>query len=363
MILNTKQPYFSAVLIYCSISLLLASCAIDPQAWTSAPKPILEDEINLNDILLNIDKIDLLGYSGAEEFISDSAGNIYTGVHKSPTDFSSGAILKITKEGVVEEFLKTDAWVTGMAFNQLGHLVALMNGVGLISIHNGEVDTLLTETTLGKPILMGSGLKIGNDGTIYFANLSSTNQSSPKYFNKLILEMKPTGGVYAYDPRHKIVEVLSDGNYFANGLELSANEQYLLVSETSKYRILKYWLKGEKRGEVEVFMDNLPGFPNNIQLNSRGNYWIGFTTKRNDQLDKIHPNPGIKRLVYNLPEFLQPAADRFGMVFEVNKFGKVIRALYDSTGVEVSEAGAVYEYGEYLYLGGDVVPYVSKFKL
>lgn len=363
MISNTKKPNCLAVLIYCSISFLLTSCAIDPQAWTSTPKPTFEDELSLNDELLNVDKLDLLGYSGAEEFVSDSAGNIYTGVHKSPTDFSSGAILKITKEGVVEEFLKTDAWVTGMAFDTQGRLLALMNGVGLIRIHNGNIDTLLTETTLGQPILMGSGLKIGSDGKIYFANLSSTNQSSTKYFNKLILEMKPTGGVYAYDPEQKNVEVLSAGNYFANGLELSADEQYLLVSETSKYRILKYWLKGEKQGEVDVFMDNLPGFPNNIQRNSRGNYWIGFTTKRNDQLDNIHPSPGMKKIVYGLPEFLQPAAGRFGMVFEVNEFGKVVRALYDSEGIEVSEAGAVFEFGEHLYLGGDVVPYVSKFKL
>ena len=359
--INKIRP--ETVFLYSCILLIFSSCAIDPQAWTSSPKPIMEDEFSLNDELLNVEKFDLLGYSGAEEFVSDSAGNIYTGVHNSPTDFSSGAILKISKEGVVEEFLKTDAWVTGMAFDTKGRLLALMNGVGLIRIHNGHIDTLLTETALGKPILMGSGLKIGSDGKIYFANLSSTNQSSTKYFNKLILEMKPTGGVYAYDPEQKNVEVLSDGNYFANGLELSADEQYLLVSETSKYRILKYWLKGEKQGKVEVFMDNLPGFPNNIQRNSRGNYWIGFTTKRNDQLDKIHPSPGMKKIVYGLPEFLQPAADRFGMVFEVDEFGKVVRDLYDLQGVEVSEAGAVYECGEHLYLGGDVVPYVSKFKL
>ena len=59
---------------------------------------------------------------------------------------------------------------------------------------------------------------------------SSTQKSSPKYFNKLILEMKKTGGVYCYDPNSKSVEVISEGNYFANGLELSPEEDYLLLS-------------------------------------------------------------------------------------------------------------------------------------
>jgi sugar lactone lactonase YvrE len=362
MNLNTKKPLHAAV-ICCCILFMLSSCSIEPQAWTPPAKPTFESALRLNDALLDVEKFDLLGYSGAEEFVSDSAGNIYTGVHASPTDFTNGAILKLTKEGRVEEFVKTDAWVTGMAFDVKGDLLALMNGVGLVKIKDGKIDTLLTHVGENTPILMGTGLKIADDGKVYFANLSATNQSSTKYFNRLILEMKPTGGIYCYDPKTESLEVISEGNYFANGLELSGGEDYLLVSETSKYRILKYWIAGPKKGVMEVFMDNLPGFPNNIYRNPRGDYWIGFTTKRNDQLDNIHPKPGMKKLVYSMPEFLQPAPERFGMVLEVNPKGEVLRALYDSAGKEVQESGAVYEYEGALYLGGDVVSSISKYKL
>jgi sugar lactone lactonase YvrE len=216
--------------------------------------------------------------------------------HKGEKGFSSGAILKISPEGKVEEFLKTDAWVTGIAFDRHNNLIALMNGVGLIRVApDKHIEILVAIDAEDRPILMGSGLTIAKDGKIYFANISSKNTTSSKYLNKLFLELKPTGGVYCYDPQTKLTQTISNGNYFANGLELSEDESFLLLSETSKYRILKYWLKGEKSGTSEVFLDNLAGFPNNISRRSNGNFWVGFTTKRNDQLDDIHPKKGMKK--------------------------------------------------------------------
>ena len=146
-------------------------------------------------------------------------------------------------------------------------------------------------------------------------------------------------------------------------MEISQNEDFILVSETSKYRILKYWIKGDRKGQSEVFMDNMAGFPNNISKSQSENYWIGFTTKRNDQLDKIHPKVRMKKIVYGLPSFVQPKPEKFGMVLEVSDKGEILRSLFDSNGKRVTEAGAVLEHNGYLYLGGDIVSYVSKSKL
>lgn len=344
--------------------LFLSSCTIQPKAWNPPQKPNFKGNLALNERLSNSSAIHLLGYYGAEEFVLDDDGNIYCGVHKGEKEFSSGAILKITPDDKVEEFLLTKNWVTGMQFDKNGSLIALMSDVGLIKIHpDKSIDTLLTNTPDGQPIRMGTGLKIASDGTIYFVNMSSTNKISWNYINKLILEMKPTGGVYSFHPESKVSTTLSEGNYFGNGLEISDKEDFILVSETSRYRILKYWIKGEKTGESEVFMDNLAGFPNNISKSESGNYWIGFTTKRNDQLDKIHPKVGMKKILYGLPTFIQPKPEKFGMVLEVSEEGKILQSLFDSKGKVVTEAGAILEYNGYLYLGGDIVSYVSKSKL
>lgn len=347
-----------------SVCTILLSCGIEPVAWLPSSKPLFEGKIALNNRLSNVESISLQGYYGAEEFVVDSTGVIYCGVHKGPKDYSSGAILKIYPDNKVETYIKTDAWVTGMQFDSSGNLIALLNNVGLIKVNaDKSIDTLLTHTPDDKPLLMGTGLKIGKDGKIYFVNTSGQEASSSKYISKLILEMKPTGGIYAFDPITKSTEIISNGNFFGNGLVLSNNEDFLLVSETSKYRLLRYWLKGTKKGTSEIFMDNLPGFPNNLSRSTSGNFWLGFTTKRNDQLDAIHPKIGMKKFVYNLPEFVQPKAEKFGMVFEISEQGEIIQTLFDPTGEQVSEAGSILEHNGYLYLGGDVVAAVSKMKL
>lgn len=43
-----------------------------------------------------------------------------------------------------------------------------------------------------------------------------------------------------------------------------------------RYQIQKYHLKGPKAGTSELFMENLPGFPDNINLGEDGLFWIGL---------------------------------------------------------------------------------------
>lgn len=56
--------------------------------------------------------------------------------------------------------------------------------------------------------------------------------------------------------------------HFANGVAVSPDGEYVLVNETWKYRILKYWIGGRSPGEAEVFADNLPGFPDNLAVDN-----------------------------------------------------------------------------------------------
>ena len=175
--------------------------------------------------------------------------------------------------------------------------------------------------------------------------------------------MRPQGGLYSYHPYTQKITTLQEGTYFGNGVVLSKNEDFLLMTETSRYRILRFWLKGAKKGTTEVFMDNLPGFPNGISVRKDGSFWLGFTTKRNDALDKIHPKTGMKKFVYALPGFMQPKPQKFGMILRVSEEGKVVQSLYDPTGKQVPEAGAVKEYQGKLFIGGDVVPYISTYTL
>ena len=39
----------------------------------------------------------------------------------------------------------------------------------------------------------------------------------------------------------------------------------------------RYYIKGEHRGKSEVFVENLPGYPDNIRPSSSGGYWVGMS--------------------------------------------------------------------------------------
>ncbi|TAE47729.1 MAG: SMP-30/gluconolactonase/LRE family protein [Bacteroidetes bacterium] len=360
---QTTSAVFLAVLAAVTL-FLCPACAIHPLAWHPAPKPAFTGTLTLNDSLKTLEKIPLGAWCGPEDIVFDAQGNLYCGVHRDASDFSDGRILKIDPSGKVEEFFSTNSWVAGLHFDRNGNLIALSHRLGLISISPDKVLTVLADhDEKGRPFLIPNGLDIASDGKIYFSNTSHTSAYTPKYGRKLILEMQPNGGLYRYDPATGAVKTLIEGTYFGNGVVLSQDESHLLMTETERYRVLRYWLRGDKTGGTEVFMDNLPGFPNGISIREDGSYWLGFSTRRNDALDKIHPRPGMKKLVYSLPDFLQPQADLFGMVLHVSPAGDVLGGLFDPTGTSAPEAGAVKEYGGYLYIGGDVMPYVRRVKV
>lgn len=344
--------------------LFIESCAIHPKVWKPASNPDFLGTTALNEKLTATQKISLNGWYGPEDIVFDSTGNIYCGVHRKETDFTEGRILKIDPSGKIETFYNAGSWVAGLHFDSGGNLIALSHKEGLISISpEKKVTVLADKDEKGKPFLIPNGLDIASDGKIYFSNSSEKSAYTINYGRKIVLEMEPLGGFYCYDPKLKKVTTLIDGTYFGNGVVLSKDESYVLMVETTKYRILRYWLKGNKAGKTDTFIDNLPGFPNGISIREDGSYWLGFSTKRNDALDKIHSKPGMKKFVYALPNFLQPKAEKFGMVMNISPEGKILQSFFDTKGTIMPEAGAVKEYNGFLYLGGDIVPHVGKYKL
>lgn len=345
-------------------SILFTSCSLHPQAWKPMPVPAFAGTTALNENLRLSEKIALNGWFGPEDIVFDDTGNLYCGVHHKEEDFSDGRILRIDKTGKVDIYYDAKSWVAGLHFDANKNLIALSHREGLISISpEKKVSVLATKDEAGKPFLIPNGLDIASDGKIYFSNTSDISAYTIKYGRKIILESNPLGGFYCYDPKSGKVKTLIEGTYFGNGVVLAKDESYVLMTETSKYRVLKYWLKGEKAGQTETFIDNLPGFPNGISIRENGSYWLGFSTKRNDALDKIHSKVGMKKFVYALPEFLQPKAEKFGMVMNISSEGKILQSFFDTKGNTMPEAGAVKEHNGYLYMGGDIVPHIGKYKL
>lgn len=287
-------------------------------------------------ILLAIGKV-----KGLESLDVDSDGNIYGGDKE-------GRIIRITLKGEIKPIANTSGRPLGIQFDKLGNLIIADAYRGLLSMDRSGKLTVLVSEYQGKPFKFTDDLDIAQDGKIYFSDASIYEQKEYLYD---LLEAKPYGRVFVYDPKTKVTELLLDGLYFANGIALSKNEDFLLVNETYRYKITKLWLKGPKKGTKETLIENLPGFPDNITRNENGDFWVALFTVRNDRMDHMHPSPVVKRMISFLPKFLWPKAEPYGYALKVDNNGKVLMTLQDPTGEHLKEVTSVLEKKRQLYIG------------
>jgi len=73
-----------------------------------------------------------------------------------------------------------------------------------------------------------------------------------------------TGRLLRYDPKTEEVDLLATGMYFANGISVDKDENYLIITETFQAQVRKYYLKGEKMGQLDILLDRLPGLPDGV---------------------------------------------------------------------------------------------------
>lgn len=314
--------------IYILISLSLVSCrTFEPQAYDPPIKPepvgIYEPNTELQKaILLAIGKV-----KGLESLDVDSDGNIYGGD-------KDGRIIRITLKGEIKAIAKTSGRPLGVQFDKVGNLIIADAYKGLLSMDkSGKITTLVSEYK-GVPFQFTDDLDIAQDGKIYFTDASIYEQKEYLYD---LLEARPYGRVFVYDPKTKETQLLLDHLYFANGIALSKNEDFLLVNETYRYRITKLWLKGPKKGSSEVVIENLPGFPDNITRNENGDFWVALFTVRNDRMDSMHPSPVVKKMIYFMPKFMWPKAQPYGYALKMDGNGKVLMTVQDPTGEHLKD--------------------------
>lgn len=342
------------VLIVLIIIFLMLPAPINPAAYTPSEPPELTGVLAPNNLL---EKSELLArgkINGPEETAVDSQGRVYGGTQ-------DGKIMRLLPDGKLETFAETNGRALGMQFDKDENLIVCDAYRGLISINpQGEIKVLATEAD-GVPFKFTDALDISREGTIYFTDASFKFIQSEYLYD--LLESKPHGRFLSYDPASGQVNVLLKGLYFANGVALSQNEDFVLINETYRYRIIRYWLKGPKAGTHELFIDNLPGFPDNISSNRNGTFWLALFTIRNNLVDKLHPFPSLKAQMSKLPKMLWPKPKPYGLVLALDEHGNILGSLHDPTGEHLKEITSAKEKGGYLYLGSLHNDRIGKYKL
>lgn len=316
--------------------------AAAPGIWTPLPAPALSGDYAVNDALKSCQRLATGVGRGPEDVAFDAAGQLYAG-------YEDGRIMRFQADGSAPTlFANTGGRPLGLEFTRQGELIVCDSTKGLLSISTaGAIEVLATEQG-GRPFRFCDDVAIASDGTIYFTDASS--KFGQQNYVDDIVEHRPNGRLLAYHPEGKSTELLLDNLYFANGVAVAPGDEFILAVETGAYRVLRLWLRGPKQGQAEVFINNLPGFPDGIATGLDGRFWIALAAPRDPLLDAFGPFPRLRGAVLRLPRVLQPKAKPYGFALAVDAGARVLENLQDPEGGFAPITNVVEREG-YLYLG------------
>ena len=342
------------VAVVAGVLLLLALPApIDPVSWTPNPDPGLtgpfEPNLQLAEAELLLEGVGV----GPEDVACAPGGGYYTG-------FEDGRIVLFDAAGTFTEVVNTGGRPLGMQFNAERHLIVADGIRGLLSVSGqGDID-VLTDSVNGEKMLFVDDLDIAADGTIWFSDASTRHGYAHSMYN--FLEGQPTGRLLSYDPASGETRVRIDNLFFANGVALGPDDEYVLVNETGAGRIQRLWLKGEKAGQRDLFASGLPGTPDNISFNGRDTFWVAMPSLR-DAVDAMAGHPQLRKAISHLPlETLQAGARPYSFVLGLGLDGAVVQNLQD-TNAGYSMITSANECDGSLYLGSLSMPAVGRYPL
>ena len=223
---------------------------------------------------------------GPEDVILDRDDHLYCGTRH-------GEIVRFFAPDYrrSEVFAHVGGFPLGLAFDRAGNLISCVGAMGLYSIAPDRSVTKLSAETHRSwtSIVDDARLRdpndcdIAPDGRIYFTN--STKRYDAHDWALDSIENRATGRLLVYDPRDGSTQTLLDGYRYANGVCIAHDGKSLFFAESWACRVHRYWLEGPKAGTAECVIRDMPGYPDNINRASDGNYWMAWLGMRTPSFD------------------------------------------------------------------------------
>lgn len=277
---------------------------------------------------------------------------IPSGPHKGEviTGADDGSILRVARDGSVTAIAQTGGRPMGIELHERHGLVVCDASRGLLAVNpdTGTV-TVLAGSVAGIPMRLCNNATVAADGTIWFTD-SSARFGLPEWKQDLVRHTR-TGRLLRIGPDGGEPEVIRDGLAFANGVALAADESYVTVAETGLRRMWRHRLTGPEAGSWDVFVDDLPGYPDNASLSGDGLLWVAIASPTDPVVGLLQKTPPrIAALALQLPPRLQPAPKRTVRALAFDAGGTVVRDL-DLPGDGFHMVTGVREFDGVLHLG------------
>ncbi|MEM1439504.1 MAG: SMP-30/gluconolactonase/LRE family protein [Pseudomonadota bacterium] len=350
------KKLFQAVAATALLAAILTTAAwflspVRPADWAPDPVPPLEGPYATNQKLSRAAIINL--GMGPEDVERGPDGRFYTGL-------LDGRILSFTSAADVQEFANTGGRPLGMAFDTAGQLIVADADRGLLAIAPDGTINVLVDANDDDSLRFTDDLVIGNDGVIWFTNASQRFGVHRYMYD--FLEASRTGEVIRFDPSTGETARIADDLFFANGIALGPDDNFLLVNETGTGVIHRFWLRGDRAGERDVFASELPGHPDNLSFNGRDTFWVAMPAVRGGPLEQLGEKPWLRRLLGALPQAWLVPPDRHAFVIGLSLEGEPVHNLQWTDGT-LHSITSVNEYDGALYLGTIADDHVGRYQL
>ena len=320
----------------------------------------------LNDRLRPATPIGLGRIEGPEDVILDRHDNLYAGSRH-------GDIIRFLAPDYerMEVFAHIGGTPLGMAFDRHDNLYVCIGGMGLYRVTpDRKVEKATDETNRSyssinddSRLRLADDLDITDDGRIFFSE--ATVRFEMHEWATDGLEARGNGRIICFDTNtgktHTVIRDLK----FPNGVCIASDGMSFLFAETWGCSVKRHWFDGPKKGKTEIVLENLPGFPDNINNSSDGNYWMSLVGMRCPALDLAWKMPGFrKRMAKRVArdEWLFPNINT-GCVLKFNEKGEVLETMWDLGGQNHPMITSMREHRGYLYLGGIMNNRVGRLKL
>lgn len=355
----------AALLTLGAAYLALWPVPIEPAKWDARMDAGYVGVYAPNTRLANMELIPIGDTYGPEDVAyreTEDGLRIYVSGHK-------GEIIEINPETKAHRVLANTGGVPlGIEFDGNGTLYIADAYKGLMQMLPDGTLTLLTDSVDGTKIAYADDLDIGPDGVIYFSD-ASTKFGAQDIGSTMgaslleIMEHSKTGRVLSYDPRDGVTRVVAGGFSFSNGVAMAADGTSILVNETGTYSVHRIYVAGPRKGEREIVLDNLPGFPDNINDLPDGTFILGLISKRAAFLDDNSAKPFMRKLAMRLPASWRPQAESHGFIIHLSAEGEVMHTLQDPSGAYPQATGGIAAPDGYLYVSSLSATQLARVKL
>ncbi len=259
---------------------------------------------------------------GAEDVVVGTHGRdegvVYTGTE-------DGSIFRVSHDGQkIDRVAHTGGRPLGLEIDLDGRLVVCDGHRGLLRVDptTGSVEGV-TDSVAGRRMVFCNNAAVATDGTVWFSD-SSTKFGLEKWKADFVQDTR-TGRLLRLRTDGAI-DVVLDGLAFANGVALSRGEDFVAVAETAARTVARHWLTGDRVGERDYLVTDLPGYPDNIARGSDGLIWVTIASPRDPLVERLQSGPRwLRRQVTRIPESLQPKPKRTVRVQAYDDSGTLVR--------------------------------------